>query len=163
MALPYRRLAAAAIVDLDDRTIVVYGSVLPWRSAPRHAPELSSPDETAAAMFERVLTAQVRDIRALQASHPDALLIWAGDFNQSLDGPNMVGSAAGRSLLSEALDRLGFAAWNQGEAHAVGGLLAIDLICGPRRCLVEKVDRFEPVRAGKRLSDHAGYVVDVEL
>ncbi len=50
-------------------------------------------------MFERFLMSQANDIRALQDNHPEAMIVWAGDFNQSLDGPNTGGSNRGRTLL----------------------------------------------------------------
>jgi endonuclease/exonuclease/phosphatase family metal-dependent hydrolase len=88
-------------------------------------------------------------------------MIWAGDFNQSLDGSNLVGSKVGRDLLGEALDHLGFDAWNRSQDHAKQGLLAIDLICGPRDLAVRSVERIDPCPHGEWLSDHAGYVVEL--
>jgi hypothetical protein len=55
-------------------------------------------------MFERFLMIQANDVRALQDNHPEAMIVWAGDFNQSLDGPNTGGSNRGRALLSETLE-----------------------------------------------------------
>jgi hypothetical protein len=159
---PFERLAAATIATIRGREVVVYGSVLPWRSAPRHIPELALHDELPAAMFERYLDAQVADLDDLRSHHPRAVLIWAGDFNQSLDGPNLVGSRSGRLLLRGALDHLGFTAWNQSEHHANTGLSAIDLICGPRDVCITHVERIDPFQNGRLLSDHAGYVVDVK-
>jgi endonuclease/exonuclease/phosphatase family metal-dependent hydrolase len=159
---PFERLAAATIATVNGREIVVYGSVLPWHSAPRQIPELALRDESFAAMFERYLNAQVADLEDLRSHHPRAVLIWAGDFNQSLDGPNLVGSRSGRLLLRSALDHLGFTAWNQNEHHANAELVAIDLICGPRDLCIIRVDRIDPFQNGRQLSDHAGYVVDIK-
>lgn len=162
-ALPYERLAVAAQVRMADQPVIVYGSVLPWRAAPLHVPDLALPGESAGAMFARFLARQVADIEQLQRTYPEAAVLWAGDFNQSLEGPNLVGSAQGRALLEAALGHLGLVAWNRAAGHAKDGLCAIDLVCGPRACTLRSVDRFEPELGGRRLSDHAGYVVDVEL
>jgi len=60
--LPFERLAATARIEVGRTQVVLYGSVLPWRAAPRHAPELARPNETDAQMFDRVLDSQVRRI-----------------------------------------------------------------------------------------------------
>lgn len=154
---PPTRMAAIAEVTIAGEHVVVYGSVLPWRGIRAHAPELVLPGESAMAAFGRVLAEQVADVRALVERYPGALVVWAGDFNQSLIGPNFSGSSEGRRLLGEALDSLGFVAWNAEAAHAAEGLCAIDLVCGPRGRRVAAVERIAPGRE----SDHAGYVVDV--
>lgn len=112
-------------------------------------------------MFERFLMSQANDVRTLQENHPEAMIVWAGDFNQSLDGPNTGGNNRGRALLSETLEDLGLKAWNRRCDHALGGLCAIDLICGPREHPVNEIVRIDPAPNGRRLSDHAGYVVDI--
>jgi hypothetical protein len=160
---PFERMAAAASGLVGDRELIVYGSVLPWRSAPRHAPELAKAGESSSAMFARFLAEQVADIRSLIEAHPSATVLWAGDFNQSLLGPNHGGTTVGRQLLQASLDGLGFDAWNRAEAHAASGMCAIDLICGPSSCSVSHVGRIDPHLDGQRLSDHAGYFVDLEV
>lgn len=155
---PPMRMAATAEVSVAGERVVVYGSVLPWRGIRTHAPELVLPGESAMTAFERVLAEQVADVRALVERYPGALVVWAGDFNQSLIGPNFSGSSEGRRLLGEALDSLGFVAWNAEAAHAAEGLCAIDLVCGPRVRPVVAVERIAPGRE----SDHAGYVVEVQ-
>jgi hypothetical protein len=67
----------------------------------------------------------------------------------------------GRELLEQALERLGFTAWNRSAAHARRELCAIDLICGPRDIIVANIERIGPTIDGCRVSDHAGYVVEL--
>lgn len=160
---PFERLAVAARAYVGTQLVIVYGSVLPWRSAPTHVPSLALPGESAAAMFERFLEDQVADVNRLRTAYPTAVVLWAGDFNQSLEGPNLVGSARGRALLEQALEHLGLVAWNRDAGHAKEGLSAIDLVCGPRECACITVEQIAPELGGRQLSDHAGYVVDVEL
>ena len=163
VAVPYKRMAVAALVSVPTGRLLVYGSVLPWRSAPRHAPDIALPGESPSAMFERVLGDQERDIGTLRELNPNAIPIWAGDFNQSLEGTNATGSRRGRHLLEATLGRLGLEAWNRHSAHARDGASAIDLVCGPVDLKVTDVKTFGPSVDRERLSDHAGYVVDVDL
>lgn len=149
------RFAAAAAGIVGDEQVVVYGSVLPWRSASKDVPDRRFPGENSRSMFRRVLGDQVADIHQLQGMFSGALLIWAGDFNQSLSGPNKGGSDEARQLLREALSDLGLAAWNEHARHKIETLKAIDLICGPSARPVTSVSRIDP----NKLSDHAGYLV----
>lgn len=104
----------------------------------------------------------MRDIGRLRSSAQVDLVIWAGDFNQTLEGPAWGGSLARRALLVDALAHLGLVAYNAGEAHAREGMNAVDLICGPPNRSAEHVARI-PRHDGQRwLSDHAGYVVDLQ-
>jgi endonuclease/exonuclease/phosphatase family metal-dependent hydrolase len=101
------------------------------------------------------------DLERLHRDQPGALIIWAGDFNQSLEAPNRTGTTAGRALLEQALERLSFTAWNRSASHALPELCAIDLICGPRDLKVTNIERIDPTIDGRRVSDHAGYVVEL--
>lgn len=67
---------------------------------------------------------------------PGHLVIWAGDFNQTLSGKNYGGSNVKRDALFDALDGVGLVAWNAAAASAHEGMHAIDLICGPREITV---------------------------
>lgn len=44
---PFERLAVAAQARVGEQLVIVYGSVLPWRSAPAHVPSLALPGESA--------------------------------------------------------------------------------------------------------------------
>lgn len=152
----------AARLEMDGQEVLLYSTVLPWSNAVSQVPELAADGETAAAMFERILNLQTDRIEQLRNDHPGAVVIWAGDFNQTLEGPNWGGSVAGRNLLQNALDRLGLQAWNRTLGHAIQGMCAIDLICGPPG-LCTRTERFAPLVGTKELSDHAGYVVEIDL
>ena len=159
----YDSLGVAARFDGSGESIVVYGTVLPWRAAPRQALDLVRAGETADDMFQRVLLAQVRQIAALQQLSPGALVLWIGDFNQTLEGPNYGGSRASRRKLHDALSSLGMTAYNSSSQHARPGMCAIDLICGPASRLRSDrpVGDINPIEEGGPLSDHAGYYVDL--
>ncbi len=156
--IPCSRLAAAARVVTGERSVIVYGTVLPWLSVASHAPEIAGFDGSFAT-FRRVLSEQAADLRVLQ--HRSEPVLWVGDFNQNLVGPLIGGSTARRQALLEVLDDLDLLAWNADAAHAEHGLMAIDLLCGPRSTMVERQGRIDPIRQGVRLSDHAGYWVEI--
>jgi hypothetical protein len=159
--LPYDRLAAAAKVTAGGRSMIVYGTVLPWLTVLTHAPEVVQAGESSFDAFVRVLKEQVTDILELQRKY-DMPLVWAGDFNQSLSGLLAGGSLARRRALVEALDRLGMAAWNGEAQHALPELRAIDLICGPRHLVPLSVTRLDPTRDAVKMTDHAGYSVEID-
>jgi len=137
------------------------GGVLPWISIRSHAPELVLEGEAFIDAFDRVLRAQKDDLLRLRAE--GASVVWAGDFNQSLRGPNWGGSTAGRDALCARLAELGMVAWNAEASHAREGMCAIDLMCGPADLVLLAQGRIDPVRGGVRMSDHAGYWVDLAL
>jgi hypothetical protein len=70
-------------------------------------------------------------------------------------------SRAGRDALVATLGELGMVAWNETGAHAKPGLSAVDLICGPCDVVPTASGRIDPEPRGVRLSDHAGYWVEV--
>ena len=160
--VPFERMAVAASTRIDGIEVVVYGSVLPWNAAPTQAPMHALAGESSEKMFARTLAEQEADVRALQSAFPPALIIWAGNFNQSFTGPNFGGNNRKRSLLVSSLERLEMSAWNTNAPHAKEGMCAIDLICGPADLEVT-VERVSTVHDHVVLSDHAGYVANVQL
>ena len=159
LPIPFERISVAARAVIGPRTIVIYGSVLPWLSVRSHAPDLVRDGEDYTATFARVLEAQKADL--LRLKDEGDVLVWAGDFNQSLVGPNRGGSTQGRTVLHRCLEDLGLVAWNAEAKHALPNLCAIDLICGPRVLTIAQQGRIEPVHNGVKMSDHAGYWVDL--
>ena len=159
--IPFERMAAAARATVDGREVIIYGAVLPWNSIRSHAPELVRAGESAFDDLRSGASGTGRRHRELRRRYRPDLIIWAGDFNQTVTGPNYGGSGAKRGKLVAALRRLGFRAWNQDEPHASPGLHAIDLICGPTALAPSNWGRIEPVHDGIVMSDHAGYWVEI--
>jgi hypothetical protein len=159
--IPFERMASAARARLNGRDVVVYGSVLPWGSIRSHAPELVRDGESALDAFVRIVHEQVADIRELRRRFEQDVIIWAGDFNQTVSGPHRSGSKAKRAALLQAFQELGFAAWNGDARHAAPGLHAIDLICGPCEIIPVDQGRIHPVHNGVTMSDHAGYWIEL--
>lgn len=145
--------SVAAVIERDGIEIAVLGTVLPWRSVIKHAPELVNPGEdTVDAVFERILGEQRAALAQLKEQHGH--VIWAGDFNQSLFGPNTGGSTTRRKMLNAAL-RDGLVPFNAELPHICAGLSTIDLICGTSSLRAESVACLPESRP---LSDHLGYV-----
>ena len=89
---------AAARIDLGaGRSLVVFGTVLPWRGDIRH------PGYRGARAFERALVAQAADWDRALADHRSVELCIAGDFNQELSAEGPVGTRAGRHALQRVL------------------------------------------------------------
>ena len=68
--VPFERMAVAASTRIDGIEVVVYGSVLPWNTAPTQAPMRALAGESSEMMFARMLAEQVADVRALQSAFP---------------------------------------------------------------------------------------------
>jgi hypothetical protein len=157
-------MACAGIATVDGLEVLVYGSVLPWRSAVSQAPDVFpdvAPKTKVHEVYGTWLAAQVRDIIALRRAHPGVPLLWAGDFNVPLAPPFRHHIPKGSAILKDALGALDLVAYNRLESHRVAGVRAIDLICGPAewRC---KASAVAAQGLGSPLSDHPCYVVDLE-
>lgn len=162
--IPFGRMSAAAVTTVAGRDVVVYGSVLPWRSIAGQTSGILDEGESYSVSFARLLREQSADVARLRATFPDAVVIWAGDFNQSLVGTEYVGSKHQRVLLEEALAGLHLTAWNRDCAHRLqSGMHTIDLVCGPSDISKVLVTEMSGSLDSRRLSDHAGYVVSFEL
>lgn len=85
-------------------------------------------------------------------------LVWGGDWNQALDGPESTGSRGGRRHLLAAIDKLGLQVPTADLPHRLDGHLSIDHIGVPRDRRVIGVEH----RTAVGLSDHDCYVVEVE-
>ena len=147
--VPYKRTAVAARVSVGGLTLIVYGAVLPWLAVTSHADELVEEGEDSFAVFKRVLAEQAKDIADLRKKYGSPV-IWAGDFNQTVSGPNWGGSNDRRVLLNETLNSLEMVPWNGKADHAKRGMCAVDLICGPKEYVVPSQDRIDPARGKLR-------------
>jgi len=136
---------AAAMAVADGVTCV--SSVLPWRSCGSSWPWVGErhADKTSNA---------VAPIARLRQP-----VVWGGDWNHALDGPERVGSRAGRDHIFEVLDALGLQV-PTAELGAHRSERAIDHVAVPKEWVVVSAEQV-PARAGKRLSDHDAYVVEI--
>jgi hypothetical protein len=122
-------------------------SVLPWRSC-------GSDEPWKGARHADKMMAVLDDLHSLWASDE---LVWGGDWNQTLLGPDWAGSAGGREHVIESMAELGLQVPTAGLSHQIHGHGSIDHIAvGPAKPVasVERVD-------GAPLSDHDAYVVQL--
>ncbi|HET6691103.1 MAG TPA: hypothetical protein VFG74_09575 [Miltoncostaeaceae bacterium] len=138
---------AAALAVFGD--LLLCSCVLPWRGAGRHWP---GDGDTAARTC-----AAIDAITPVLAAH-DGPLVWGGDWNHALAGPETAGSLAGRAAIDAAAVRLGLRVATAGLPHRLGGRQrAIDHVAVPVAARVRLARRIPAAR----LSDHDAYVVDV--
>ena len=142
-ALPDPHPASAA-ARVHETTFC--STVLPWRSAGRDAPwdGANHGDKMAAAL------------NSLRQNLPgDGTLVWGGDFNQALLGPESAGSWSGREHLLAALEHFRLQAPTAGLRHRLDGHATIDHIAVPADHQVTGVERI----SASALSDHDAYLV----
>jgi hypothetical protein len=144
IGLPDPHPASAAVV-VDGTTYC--SSILPWRSCGGEPtwPGSNFADKTAVALARHLLT--LRTDR----------LVWGGDWNQGLTGPEKVGSRDGRAHVREALDKLGLQVPTAALPHRKDGLASIDHVAVATERRVVSASRLS---AGG-LSDHDCYVVEL--
>jgi hypothetical protein len=144
--LPQPHPATAAATHAG---LTLWSSILPWRTCGGQPPWVGHghAERTRAAL----------DVLASAAS--DGPLVWGGDWNHALHGPEHAGSKAGRAALLATIDRLGLAVPTAQLGHQLPGLLSIDHIAVPTtwRC---KASRVSALLDGTQLSDHDIYLVD---
>lgn len=146
---PSEALALAVEPELD---LLLACSVMPWRGA-RHYYH----GDAAAPFAERFRDNLAEHLAAIRSAAGRRKVIWGGDFNQALEGPERVGSQQGRQDLLAALAELGLQAPTAGCPSQSRGCRSIDHVFVPadwsaQAAVVEPGD-------GRPLSDHELYVV----
>ena len=142
---------ALAVVAAPGAELLAGSSVLPWRGAGRHWPgDASAP---LADRFRLALDDQRHQVRAAAAGRD---VVWGGDLNLALQGPERAGAQQCRSDLVRAFDDLGLVPRTGHLPHRLPGLSTIDHVAVPRpwRATAEHHD--------EQLSDHALYLVRAE-
>jgi hypothetical protein len=138
---------ATAAVVVDGTTYV--SSILPWRGSGGKEPWLGADHA------ERV-TNTLEPLGRFLRKH--ANLVWGGDWNHALDGPERAGSMRGRADLVKLLDELGLAVPTEQLGHREDGLFSIDHIATRR--VVHGMWRVVAADDRGRLSDHDFYAVE---
>jgi hypothetical protein len=135
--------SAAAMVD----GVTYCSSILPWRSCGGELtwPGIGHAGKTAAAV-DRLLE-----------TLPADRLVWGGDWNQSLRGPEKVGSTEGRAHVLAAVEKLGLQVPTAAQRHRLEGLSSIDHIAVASDRAVLSATQVSAVG----LSDHDCYVVEL--
>lgn len=153
-----------ALLDIGEgRTLVVYGTVMPWHSdQSEHPPATPLPNWSE---HHRVLPLQIDEWRMLREKYPSAYLCVAGDYNTDMGSGARYGTKQGIETLRTGLEACDlFCATEPGRVPS-GKLpvLPIDHISLPRAWeastnVVSAWPAFKGV-----ISDHSGLVVEVKL
>jgi hypothetical protein len=136
---------ASAMAVVDGTTYC--SSILPWRSCPE--------DETWAGHNHTERTSNALDV--LVGKLLVEYLVWGGDWNHALSGPEEGGNKTGRRHVLDAVDRLGLQVPTAVLPHWIEGHLSIDHIAVGAHRRVTDASRV----IARGLSDHDCYVVDV--
>src|SRR5690348_16511955 len=91
----------------------------------------------------RVTPLQAEEWRSLREDHPDALLVVAGDLNQSLGATHYYGTKAGRQLLGDCLRQADLTCLTDGD-HLPRGC------CSTRRSTTSAPRRLRAARWWRR-------------
>ena len=152
---------ALARVVAPSGPLLVATSVMPWRGGGRFwAGRADAHDRE---RFAETLTEHLGAIqRSRQPSEP---VVWGGDFNQTLDGPETGCSEGGRGLLLDAFASLGLVAVTRTLAQAEVGLDTIDHVAVPTSWVTDllprRSERVQPRTInGTPLSDHCCYICE---
>lgn len=106
----------------------------------------------------------IRAIDQIINGLPSTGLVWGGDWNHALTGPEYVGSLAGRAAIEDAARRLNLTVATWESPHREPGLSAIDHIAVPAHIAVSGACRIVAVDTrGRRLSDHDAYTTNIRI
>lgn len=140
---------ASALARVGE--LLFCSSILPWRSSG------GKPPWNGTNTAERTRVALDNLLKHL----PRSGLIWGGDWNHALDGPEVAGSLTGRSYIRDAVKELDLKVPTEELLHHLPGLLTIDHIAVGKGIVVASAKRIEASEGGRRLSDHDIYVVEI--
>ena len=137
---------ASCAAQVGDVQIIC--SVLPWRSCGQDWPG------------DDLFAKQQLPLSTLGPCLSRGPTIWGGDWNQAFDGPEYVGTSAGRRLLTDVVDSAGLVVPTAALPSATQPHLSIDHIAVPAAWQITEAARLEAKTVDGRLSDHDGYVVE---
>jgi hypothetical protein len=136
---------SSAAMEVDG--VSFYSSVLPWRTC--------GPDWPWFGGDQASRTADA--VRSLEGAF-DGDVVWGGDWNQTMTGPNYGGTTKGRAAIEDLLARRGLHLATRDLPHRTPGMAAIDHIAVPQHWTINCAERLPAL---SRLTDHDAYVIDV--
>ena len=156
------RCVAGLITDLPFGSLVLYGTVLPWESDRR------TKENGNFVAYKEALEMRKHDLEQIMLEFPEAQLVLAGDFNQSLVSANYYGSRNKRIALEAFLKELDLTCLTSAEMDPVFRNSApnacIDHVCLSSK-MADKLKTTSSFPKAENLdnfpSDH--YLISVEL
>ncbi|MGO4602502.1 hypothetical protein [Terrabacter sp. 2YAF2] len=131
-------------------------SVLPWRAAGKYWPP--GDDHDFQSRFARVLS---RHQAAILEAREDDVVVWGGDFNQTLSGTEEVGSSSGRQALGAAFESLDLRVVTRDARVIASNAYAIDHIAVAHHLDTVSAMCVLPTARDGALSDHPAYLAEV--
>jgi len=119
-----------------------------------------APGRRWATVASRLPMSCLPDPHGASAMEDSASSVWGGDWNHALSGREWAGSAAGRSFLVAAVERLDLQVPTASLPHQLQGILSIDHVAVPDSWVVSVTHRHRALVGKTRLSDHDAYVVE---
>jgi hypothetical protein len=148
-----------ARLQLDaGSSVLIAGSVLPWKDAGQYWPGLP-PGQVAE--FRHVLDHHVARISAERLEGEP--LIWGGDFNQQLTPPFWFTTPDGAQALRAAFEGLDLVPLTERAEHLNGTSHAVDHLAVSRELITGEqiAEVHRPDWNGGHLSDHAAYTAEI--
>jgi hypothetical protein len=157
------RCTAARTTHPELGEVVIHACVLPWGGS-----MWQGTHSRGGLAFELAVDMYSRDWLSLRTDFPDAVLVVAGDFNQSLADHHYYGSNRQRGLLESALEDVGLTAVTAGAGDPIARdsapFACIDHICIASKpgIEVDATTRWPDAAApDPGLSDHFGVAVEL--
>lgn len=155
--LPVRtpRLATCVVLDSPLGSLVVYGTILPYRE------EGASQGRQRWHAHREALELQLQDWTDIRHEHPDHHLVVAGDFNMTLPPSNAYVDQTSRDRLLMACGTLDLDVLTGDDVRDTVGRANIDHMLASRRLVVARPTEYWMAhetndRAQRPLSDHNG-------
>lgn len=100
--------------------------------------------------------------KQLMAALPVCAVVWGGDWNHAMEGPEYAGGLAGKAAIKGVLADRQLQVATRGLPHCIPGLFTIDHIAVPKAGQIVDVPRIvaEGLR-GNRLSDHDACAAEI--
>ena len=140
---------ALAVVHAPGGGLLTASSVMPWRGAKAHWP-----GDADAPLADRFRDSLREHRTAIEESRDGRPVVWGGDVNLALEGPEHAGATATRADLLQAFADVGLEARTGHLPHRIADISTIDHVAVPTSWQVQTAERHEP-----GLSDHALYLV----
>lgn len=100
-------------------------------------------------------------LEEMRAKLPEEDLVWGGDWNHSLEGPELSGSLDGRRMILSVVHEMGLQTPTRTLPHRNPDVRSIDHVAVPLHWPSPRATHVPAFDEGTELSDHDAYLIDV--